>query len=505
MRISGKNRIGYTESDDFSSKFRTFNPVNNRENDFDIFGVTDSDLEAAVQKAKNAFLVFSNLPGKERAVFLLEIAAKLDANRSDLMVCYCLESGLPENRALIELRRTIHQLHEFAELISDENWNFSSSETADPSRAGSPKPALAKYFKALGPVVVFGASNFPFAYSTIGGDSASALAAGCPVIVKSHAMHAGTGDLVAQLVSEAAFESGMPDGVFSNLNDPGIEAGQKLVLHPDVKAVGFTGSFGGGMALYKLAQSRPEPIPVFAEMGSVNPVFLFESAFEQKDLVSKISQSINLNAGQFCTNPGLIFLFASPAAEQFKRDLSLSLSEMPPQVMLNPKIWENYRSGASKLEKNRNIIKLVETKNKIENKIQPLLRTTAAQAFLENPLFQEEVFGSHTLIVELQDEKDLLAVTSALKGQLTLSVFAQEAEMKQRIDFLRLCELKAGRLVWNGVPTGVEVCRAMHHGGPFPATTDARFTAVGKDAVYRFLRPLSYQNFSPEMLKLLIN
>lgn len=503
MRISGKNRIGYTESDAFAYKFRTFDPKQNRENNFEIFGVTDSDLDEAARKAGEVFLEFSNLPGKRRAEFLEAIADKLEKNKDILISYYCLESALPESRALIELKRTIHQLHEFAELVSAENWNFSSFEAADPSRAGSPKPALIKYFKALGPVVVFGASNFPFAYSTIGGDSASALAAGCPVIVKSHPMHAGTGDLVAQLVLEAAVQTAMPDGVFSNLNALGNEAGEKLVLHPNVKAVGFTGSFTGGMALYRMAQNRSEPIPVFAEMGSVNPIFLFEGAFQQKDLVAKIAQSISLNAGQFCTNPGLIFLLRSKAANQFVSDLAEALKKTPPQTMLHPQIFENYTKKASRLGVNKSIVNLVKTKGSVSNSLTPLLRETTARDFLENPLFQEEVFGPHTLIVVLEDQTGFAELAASLNGQLTLSIFGEPEEIMQQLDFLRICEQKAGRLIWNGVPTGVEVCRAMNHGGPFPATTDPRFTAVGKDAVFRFLRPLSYQNFSSEILDLL--
>ncbi|MGV3631611.1 MAG: aldehyde dehydrogenase (NADP(+)) [Bacteroidota bacterium] len=505
MHISGKNRVGYTESDAFAYKFRTFDPKRNRENDFELFGVTDADIETAAQKAKDCFLEFSNLPGKSRAEFLLGIAAKLDENKTILIQMFCLESALPESRALIELKRTIHQLNEFAGLISVENWNFSSSEAADPDRAGSPKPSLVKYFKALGPVVVFGASNFPFAYSTMGGDSASALAAGCPVIVKSHAMHAGTGDLVAQLVLEAAFETGMPDGVFSNLNALGNEAGEQLVLNPNIKAVGFTGSFAGGMALYKLAQTRPEPIPVFAEMGSVNPVFLFESAFVRQDLVANISRSISLNAGQFCTNPGLIFLVDSPRSQQFIKELSHNLENVEAQTMLHPQILKNYTSNAEKLGGNDSIVNLVQTKNKSNNAILPVLRKTSGRAFLENHSFQEEVFGSHTLVVVLDNESEFRTIAEALSGQLTLSIFSEAVELKQQLDFLRICEQKAGRLIWNGVPTGVEVCQAMNHGGPFPATTDARFTAVGIDAVYRFLRPLTYQNFSPELLSFLIN
>lgn len=503
MKILGKSLIGYQESTSSEKSFRTFNPISNRENDFDIFCASEEDIELAVQKAITCFTEFSNISGYKRANFLLLIAHKFIVHKQVLVHYYCLESGLPLNRAEIELNRTIHQLKEFAEMISEENWNFSSRELGDDSRKPHPKPTLEKYYKAIGPVVVFGASNFPFAYSTIGGDSASALAAGCPVIVKSHWMHAGTGDIVAQLVSEAALETGMPDGVFSNLNSKGIELGEKLVLHPKIKAVGFTGSFQGGMALHHLAQTRLEPIPVFAEMGSVNPIFLFESAFEEENLVSKITQSISANAGQFCTNPGLIFLIKSEKSKQFIDDLIEELEDLEAQVMLHPEILDKYLKSVKRIEAQNGIKNIVQTKGLEHHKITSNLNLTSFQDFINNEILQEEVFGSHTLIVELENENQVLECVEKLNGQLTISLFANADELKSNRYFFLLCEQKAGRLILNGVPTGVEVCEAMNHGGPFPATTDSRFTAVGKDAIYRFLRPISYQNFSPEMISLL--
>ena len=499
MRPTGKNRIGFTESEAFAYKFKTFNPAANRENDFEIFAVTEKDFESALRKAKSCFTGFSNLPGKKRAAFLRAISGKLLQNQHALINYYCLESALPESRALIELKRTIHQLEEFAALISVENWNFIASEAADPDRTGNPKPSLHKVYKAIGPVAVFGASNFPFAYSTIGGDSASALAAGCPVIVKSHAMHAGTGDLVARLILEAALETGMPDGVFSNLNGKGNGLGEKLVQHPVIKAVGFTGSFTGGMALFRLAQGREEPIPFFAEMSSVNPVLIFADAF-QKSLAEKIARSVSLNAGQFCTNPGLIFLVDSPASREFVAELAEKLSEVDEQVMLHPQIYENYQLNAAKLEKNNSVKNLVKTNYLSKNNIRPILRKTDAESFLSNPDLRAEVFGSHTLVVVLKDDSEFAQIIEALQGQLTFSIFALDKELKRYTHLLHLLEQKAGRLIFNGVPTGVEVCRAMHHGGPFPATTDSRFTAVGKDAIYRFLRPVCYQDLPAGIL-----
>ncbi|MES2589192.1 MAG: aldehyde dehydrogenase (NADP(+)) [Bacteroidota bacterium] len=506
MKILGKSQIGYDLSDSETNSFRTFNPILNCENDFDIFEASDSDIELALLKAKACFTEFSTLGAKNRASFLLKIADKLDLNREILKELYSLESALPESRAEIELNRTIHQLKEFADLLSKENWNFCSEEKTDFDRKPTPKPHLQKYLQALGPVVVFGASNFPFAYSTIGGDSASALAAGCPVIVKSHPMHAGTGDLVAQLVLQAAKETGMPDGVFSNLNSKGIELGQKLVLHPFVKAVGFTGSFSGGMSIFRLAQNRPEPIPVFAEMGSVNPIFVFQSAYDFigiETLVSQISASISLSAGQFCTNPGLLFLLESWQTNDFIEKLTFALNQVDSQAMLHPQIYQNFIENASKIESIESIVNLVETKNLKTNFIQPKLTLCDSKIFFENEILQDEVFGSYTLIVKCKNTVEFLEIAEFLKGQLTTSVFSDEAELLENIELLKHLNQKAGRLIFNGVPTGVEVCEAMNHGGPFPASSDSRFTAVGRDAIFRFLRPITYQNFSTKIINLL--
>ncbi len=509
MKILGKSQIGYEISDSFSSgkenSFKTFDPILNCENSFEIYESSDNDINLAVQKAKKSFSEFSSINGKIRAGFLLKIAEKLDLNRLFLKEIYCLESALPDNRAEIELNRTIHQLNEFANLISQENWNFCSEQKVDFGRKHNPKPHLQKYLQALGTVVVFGASNFPFAYSTIGGDSASALAAGCPVIVKSHPMHAGTGDLVAQLVLEAAIETNMPDGIFSNLNSNGIELGQKLILHKDIKAVGFTGSFMGGMSIYRLAQNREEPIPVFAEMGSVNPIFIFESVLETNGLVSQLVNSIQLNAGQFCTNPGLIILVETPKSVAFVEDLKVLLGRQDSQAMLHPNIFKKYSENAGKIENLESVLQLVKTKDLKANFSYPKLSFCSSKTFLESEHLQEEVFGAHSLIVSCKNELEFLKISEYLKGQLTASIFSNEEDLVRNSDFLKQINQKVGRLIWNGIPTGVEVCESMTHGGPFPATTDSRFTAVGKDAIFRFLRPITYQNFSTKILNLLIS
>jgi alpha-ketoglutaric semialdehyde dehydrogenase len=502
MKILGKSIIGLETGNTFTKAFKTFNSSTNSENDFLIFEASDIDLELALSKADSCFLAFASLPSLRRAEFLLKIAEKLDENRQILKEYYCLESSLTESRSEVELNRTIHQLKEFATLITDNNWGFCSEEAEDLRRIPNPKYSLKKYFLPLGPVVVFGASNFPFAYSTVGGDTASALAAGCPVIVKSHAMHAGTGDLVAQLVIEAAKICDIPDGVFSNLNAVGIELGQKLILDKRIKAIGFTGSLRGGMSIFRLAQNRPEPIPVFAEMGSVNPLFLFESAFEENQhLVQLISNSISLGAGQFCTNPGLIFLVKSENSKLFINHLFASLEKVEEQAMLHPNIFANYQHNKNKITSKKEVSALVDGESSKINHIKPVLCKISSKNFLKNEDFQEEVFGSFTLIVELENDQEFVQIAKVMKGQLTGSVFMSEVEFESNNLFINSLQQKVGRLNFNSVPTGVEVCQAMNHGGPFPATSDSRFTAVGKDAILRFLRPITYQNFSQNSIK----
>jgi 2,5-dioxopentanoate dehydrogenase len=502
IKIIGKSQIGYNLSSSELNPFKTFNTASNTENNFEIYEAFDSDIELALSKAEACFLAFSSSSHLKRAEFLLKIAENLDQNREILKKYYCLESSLPETRAEIELNRTIHQLKEFADLISQENWGFYSEEKENLERLPNPKFGLRKYLLPIGPVVVFGASNFPFAYSTIGGDAASALAAGCPVIVKSHPMHAGTGDLVAQFVIKAAKSCSMPDGIFSNLNSSGIELGKKLILDSRIKAVGFTGSLNGGMEIYRMAQNRPEPISVFAEMGSVNPIFLFESAFEEnQDLVQLISNSISLGAGQFCTNPGLIFLVKSENSNKFIEKLSNSLENVEEQAMLHPRIFSNYQRNKNKIISNNEVTVLVSGKGSKINHIKPVLCKVDAKHFMKNEDYQEEVFGSFTLIVELENEQKFEEIAQKIKGQLTASIFLNSEEFECNKLFIKLLQNKVGRLNYNSVPTGVEVCQAMNHGGPFPATSDSRFTAVGKDAIFRFLRPITYQNFSQKSIK----
>lgn len=502
MKISGKNRIGFFESKNYTTQFKTYNPVLGKENDFFINEVTQADCELALQKAQEVALDFAQTAPVQRAHFLNTIADLLEENSQKLTEVYVLESGLPLSRASVELKRTIFQLRSFAELITQPDFSIAAKESADLTRLPNPKPTLVKVWRPIGPVVVFGASNFPFAYSTIGGDSASALAAACPVIVKAHPMHAGTGNLVATLVVEAAKTCQMPDGVFSNLNARGHWLGEYLVTHPITKAVGFTGSLKGGMALYRLAQNRPEPIPFFAEMGSVNPIILLPSAFEQSQKIEReIAQSICAGAGQFCTNPGIIIAQESEKWEVFCENLEYELNKTAPQTMLHPQILENYRKGVEITNKLSKINNVVKTNNIKENEVLPKIYRVEAAHFLKTPQLKEEVFGMHTLLVTCKTKEEMQLVLKFLGGQLTTSFFGTEAEINENKSLLYQAMSQTGRIIFNGVPTGVEVSKAMTHGGPFPASTDARFSAVGSDAIYRFLRPITFQNFSKELVK----
>lgn len=504
MTISGKNTIGFQLSNQGSKTFHTFNPVQDEENEAVFHEATAEEIESAMQLAKKAFPIFAQLPGKKRADFLSRIAAYLDEYREKLIEQYKLESGLSEARGTVELNRTIFQLQSFAGFIEDDSWKQMSAEEALPDRKPTPKPDLRKMYFPLGPVVVFGASNFPFAYSTIGGDSASALAAGCPVVVKSHAMHAGVGDLVAQLIVRAAKETGMPDGVFSNLNATGFGVGETLVLHPETKAVGFTGSLGGGMALYKLGQQRPEPIPVFAEMGSLNPVFVLPDAMREnaQSIAVKLFDSITQSSGQFCTKPGLIFVIDNDESAEFRSLLISKMNQKEPESMLHPEMTKKYNRLRMEIAEQPSTSVLTDLKREVQRNFGlPQLSSVDAETFSLNKKLHQEVFGPHSLLIVCKDRQEMLDALNQLEGQLTCSVFATEKEMINEQELLFHLQTKAGRVIFNGVPTGVEVCKPMHHGGPFPATTDARFTAVGTDAIYRFVRPVSFQNF-PQLILL---
>lgn len=501
MEIPTQNLIGQDYIAYSGHTFTTLNPKTNTPLPWSFQGATPQAVNAATTLAASAFEPFMALAPKERATFLKAIAQEIMCLEDVLIETYCLETGLPVGRAKGERSRTIGQLEGFAAAITKGQYLAPVIDHANPDRSPIPKVDLRKMQQPIGPIVVFGASNFPLAYSTAGGDTASALATGCPVIVKAHPMHAGTSALVASAILKAAKKTQMPHGVFSNLNSNTFEIGQQLVLDPKVKGVGFTGSITGGTALYQLAQSRPEPIPVFAEMGSVNPVVVLPEALLEKaaDWAHAYAGSIALGAGQFCTNPGLIFCLESPHLKSFLNTLEIAFKNIAPSTMLHPNIYTAYNKGVLEIGKVSELLsqsKALETGLDTDHNLGTghIYKVNAA-TFAAHPRLHREVFGPISLVVVCKNEGELHPLISNLEGQLTGTILGNEASLYTYEKTVTALQNRVGRLIFNGVPTGVEVCDAMQHGGPFPASTDARFTAVGADAMKRWTRPVSYQNW----------
>lgn len=501
--ITGKNYIGNQLSATGTKTFKTFNPLLNIENQWEITEASNEEVNLAAELASEAFKIYSKISGDKKALFLRAIAEEIEALGDELLQVYSSESGLPNGRAMGERGRTLGQLRAFANHVEEGHWVDASIDTAQPDRQPMPKVDLRKMNVALGPVVVFGASNFPFAFSTAGGDTAAALAAGCPVIVKSHPMHAATGEMVSSAVIKAAEKTGMPNGVFSNLNSSGIEVGQVLVQHPNVKAVGFTGSIRGGRALLDLAAKRSEPIPVLAEMGSVNPVIILPQALQNRAeaLAKTYSGSITLGTGQFCTNPGLIIGVKSEGLTSFVNTLAEEIVKVEPSSMLHPNIAGAYESNKINAMAQSGIEVLASYEADVKpNYARQVITTVEGSTFINNPTLHHEVFGPYSLIVQCENEEQLEEVISNLEGQLTGTVISDDNEISEHSNIVNTLQNRVGRIIFNGVPTGVEVCPSMHHGGPYPASTDSRFTAVGVDSIKRFVRPFSYQDWPNELL-----
>jgi len=463
---------------------------------------TLSEINLAVEAAHEAWKTFKKVSGKEKASFLRDIVSEIKALGNILVERAMKESGLPEGRIVGEIGRTCNQLIAFSDLVEEGSWVNAVIDQTIPERKPLPRIDIRKMATALGPVVVFTASNFPLAFSTAGGDTASAFAAGCPVIVKGHPSHLGTNALVAEAIVNAVRKNNLPEGIFSSLQG-GIETGVQLVNHPLVKAVGFTGSYAGGKALFDIANLRPEPIPVYAEMGSNNPIFLFPEKLktETQSIANSISNSVNLGAGQFCTNPGIIVVEKGKAYDAFVEVLKVEFEGLKPGTMLNEGIFKGYEN-----EKNT-CVHLPGTEMLFEGAPangewngSPSFASVSAQHFLDNKDYQKEVFGPFTLLVICDDEMEFLRVGKMLNGQLTATLMATPDELEKASELVEILSQKAGRVIFNGVPTGVEVCHAMHHGGPFPTTTNSLCTSVGTDAIRRFGRPVSFQNMPDKLL-----
>ena len=461
-----------------------------------------NDIPAIMNEAWNAFHAYRKLPLKQRAGFMRAIAVELENCGDALIQVAMKETHLPEARLRGERARTIFQLNSYAQACEEGTWLEARIDTANPDKV-PPKPDIRKMLVPLGPVVVFGASNFPFAYSTAGGDTACALAAGCPVIVKCHPAHAKTSTIVADAIMKAAAKCHMPKGIFAHVYGASFETGKALVMHPYTKAVGFTGSYIGGKQLFDWANQRKEPVPVFAEMGSINPVFLLPEKLKasSKEIATMYTGSITLGVGQFCTNPGLIIGIESEALQSFMHDLGKAIQQVVPGPMLHPGIVKAYKEkkGNALLQEEVHLVAESETEVK-ENEGLPTIATATGQTFLNNPVLHQEVFGPYSIVIRCKDINEMTEVAKHLEGQLTSTLMATENDIMNNNELVEAVMNICGRFILNGVPTGVEVCLSMHHGGPFPATTDSRFTSVGADGIKRFARPIAFQNWSNNLL-----
>ncbi len=460
---------------------------------------------ARCKPRRKRFVVYRRTSADERATFLERIADEIVALGDKLLTRANLESGLPTDRLNGERGRTCGQLRMFADLIAEGSWIDARIETPLPARKPLPRADLRRMLLPLGPVIVFGSSNFPLAFSVAGGDAASALAAGNPVIIKAHRAHPGTSELVASAVNRAIEACGMPPGVFSMLHGSGAEIGTALVRHPLARAAGFTGSRVAGRALFDAANARPDPIPVFAEMASLNPIFILPNALRENgvQLAEGLKNSVTGGVGQFCTKPGLVFGLGGPDLEKLATKLASLIADTPPATMLHAGICEAYHDGLEKIEAVRGVTSFAMSETEPDAKRtqgEPVVFTTDAANFLKQKVLHEEVFGPATLLIDAPKMSDLIRIAESLEGQLTATVHGTPEDLAAATDLIAILERKAGRLIFNGFPTGVEVCPSMHHGGPYPATTDERFTSVGSAAIQRFVRPVCYQNFPAESL-----
>ncbi|HCK17937.1 aldehyde dehydrogenase (NADP(+)) [Thalassospira tepidiphila] len=462
---------------------------------------TPALVDQAAKAAEEAFWTYGYSSREERAKLINTIADEIDARGEEITEIGTQETGLPEARLQGERGRTVGQLRLFASHILDGEYLDRRYDEALPDRAPLPRPDLRLMQRPIGPVAVFGASNFPLAFSVAGGDTASALAAGCPVVVKGHSAHPGTGEIVAQAIDAAIKKCGVHPGVFSLIQGGKRDVGQSLVQHPLIKAVGFTGSLGGGRALYDLCAARPEPIPFFGELGSVNPMFLLPNAVKARgaEIGKGWAGSLTMGAGQFCTNPGIAVVIEGPDADAFVAAAKEGLSEVGPQTMLTDGMAETYRSGAKRVAATSGVKEVLTTSCDLRNAT-PYLFETTGENWLANHELGEEVFGPLGLVVRVKDVAEMRQIAKSLEGQLTCTLHLDASDAEDARSLLPILEHKAGRVLANGFPTGVEVSDTMVHGGPYPASTNFGATSVGTMAIRRFLRPVCYQNIPTDVL-----
>ncbi|MBC2655453.1 aldehyde dehydrogenase (NADP(+)) [Pseudomonas sp. MSSRFD41] len=497
---SGYNYIGGTRSARGHVQLQSLDAQTGQALPGVFYQATEAEVDAAARAAAGACAEYRDLGPEQRALFLDAIAAELEGLGADFIATVYRETALPTARIQGELGRTCGQLRLFAKVLRRGDYLGARIDRGQPRRQPLPRPDLRQYRIGLGPVAVFGASNFPLAFSTAGGDTAAALAAGCPVVFKAHSGHMATAEWVADAIIRAAQRCQMPDGVFNMVYGAGV--GEWLVKHPAIQAVGFTGSLKGGNALCQMAANRPQPIPVFAEMSSINPVILLPEALQARgsQIAAELAGSVTQGCGQFCTNPGLIIGLRSTAFSSFLEQLVAQMNQQPPQTMLNSGTLASYCRGVQALSRHPRVRRLAGQAQQGGQACPQLFQADASLLLEGDGLLQEEVFGPASIIIEVADMAELAMALQGLRGQLTATLIGQEQELLAQRWLSDSLQEKVGRLLINGYPTGVEVCEAMVHGGPYPATSDPRGTSVGTLAIERFLRPVCFQNYPDALL-----
>jgi alpha-ketoglutaric semialdehyde dehydrogenase len=504
MPLQGKNFIGSQLSSLGDKTFRGWNPKTSQPLDTTFHQATEEEVDRALNAATDAFPALRASSPETIAAFLESIATGIEALGDELIEQAMTETGLGRERLTGERARTMNQLRMFASLVRDGSYVDARIDPALPDRKPLPRPELRRMLIPIGPVVVFGASNFPLAFSVAGGDTASALAAKNPVIVKAHPAHPGTSELVAQAIHDAVKSAGLPEGTFSMVHavDPHISIA--LVQHPAARAVAFTGSERAGRAIFDAAAQRPDPIPAYVEMGSINPVFVLPGALAERAsaIAQGLTASVNLGTGQFCTCPGLVIGLESNVFGDFRKQLTHAFEQSAPASMVHPGVLHGYEQSLARTQSVAGVAfsRATLQADAAQTQAAPYLFDTDVDTFLSNEDLSEEIFGPSAILVSGKSEEELLQIANSLPGTLTATIHGTPEDLQNHRSLIAILETKAGRLIFNGYPTGVEVSPAMHHGGPYPATADPKFTSVGTAAIQRFLRPVCYQNFPAEAL-----
>jgi 2,5-dioxopentanoate dehydrogenase len=502
MSLTGLSFLGTRRGSVGGRTFEAANPSTGDALEPAYHSATAAELDEAVRLAAEAFESYSRASGKAKAAFLRRCADGFDARKQELAERAHLETALPMPRLLGEVGRTSGQLRLFASVVEEGSWVQARIDPALPDRQPLPRPDLRSMLRALGPVAVFGASNFPLAFSVAGGDTASALAAGCPVVVKAHPAHPGTSEIAAQILMEAVAAEGLHPGIFSMLYDAGVEIGSALVQHPLIKAVAFTGSLRAGRALMDLAATRPQPVPCFTEMSSGNPVFVLPSALRKgpAELAKNLFGSFTLGAGQFCTKPGIVLVPEAPEGKSFFDELKSLVEASQPFTLLTAGIAKTYSAAAAERARQIPLAASAAVAEAPGFAADARLFTVCLDQLIGQPELADEIFGPDTLLVHCDTTQDYVRAARSLDGHLTATILGDEDDLVAHRELVEVLEQKAGRLIVNGFPTGVEVTHAMVHGGPYPAASDPRFTSVGSQAIYRFAKPICFQGFPLALL-----